>query len=104
MDEAVARAVAVLRAGGVVALPTETVYGLAADVTNPGAIARVYAIKGRPPDHPLIVHAHDLAALDGYVAHVSGALRALAAAFWPGPLTAVVERGERTPRNVTGGQ
>jgi L-threonylcarbamoyladenylate synthase len=104
MDEAVARAVAVLRAGGVVALPTETVYGLAADVTNPAAIARVYAIKGRPPDHPLIVHAHDLAALDGYVANVSGPLRALAAAFWPGPLTAVVERGERTPRSVTGGQ
>jgi L-threonylcarbamoyladenylate synthase len=104
MDEAVARAVAVLRAGGVVALPTETVYGLAADVTNPAAIARVYAIKGRPPDHPLIVHAHDLAALDGYVANASGALRALAAAFWPGPLTAVVERGERTPRSITGGQ
>jgi L-threonylcarbamoyladenylate synthase len=104
MDETVARAVAVLRAGGVVALPTETVYGLAADVTNPAAVARVYAIKGRPPDHPLIVHAHDLAALDGYVATASGALRALAAAFWPGPLTAVVERGERTPRSVTGGQ
>jgi L-threonylcarbamoyladenylate synthase len=104
MDEAVARAVAVLRAGGVVALPTETVYGLAADVTNPAAIARVYAIKGRPPDHPLIVHAHDLAALEGYVAKPSDALRALAAAFWPGPLTAVVERGDRTPRSVTGGQ
>ncbi len=57
------RAVAVLRAGGVVALPTETVYGLAADVANPAAIARVYAIKGRPADHPLIVHAHDLDAL-----------------------------------------
>ncbi|MDB5094198.1 MAG: translation factor Sua5 [Candidatus Eremiobacteraeota bacterium] len=104
MDEAVARAVAVLRAGGVVALPTETVYGLAADVTNPAAIARVYAIKGRPPDHPLIVHAHDLAALEGYVAKPSDALRVLAAAFWPGPLTAVVERGDRTPRSVTGGQ
>jgi L-threonylcarbamoyladenylate synthase len=104
MDEAVARAVAVLRAGGVVALPTETVYGLAADVTNPVAIARVYAIKGRPPDHPLIVHAHDLGALDGYVATASVALRALATTFWPGPLTAVVERGERTPRTVTGGQ
>src|ERR1700686_3549932 len=98
MDEAVARAVAVLRAGGVVALPTETVYGLAADVTNPAAVARVFAIKGRPADHPLIVHAHDLAALEGYVASPSGALRALAAAFWPGPLPAVVVRGERTLR------
>ncbi|HEY0393191.1 MAG TPA: L-threonylcarbamoyladenylate synthase [Candidatus Elarobacter sp.] len=103
-DEHVARAAAVLRAGGVVAIPTETVYGLAADVSNAAAIARVYAIKGRPPDHPLIVHAHDLAALDGYVAQITPALRALADAFWPGPLTAVVARGPRTPRTVTGGQ
>ena len=103
-DAAVARAVAVLRAGGVVAIPTETVYGLAADVANPAAIARVYAIKGRPPNHPLIVHAHDVDALAGYVAEVTPALRALAARFWPGPLTAVVARGERTPLTVTGGQ
>ena len=103
-DAAVARAVAVLRAGGVIALPTETVYGLAADVANPAAIARVYAIKGRPPDHPLIVHAHDLDALAGYVAEITPELRALAARFWPGPLTAVVARGPRTPLTVTGGQ
>jgi L-threonylcarbamoyladenylate synthase len=100
----VARAVAVLRGGGVVALPTETVYGLAADVANEAAIARVYAIKGRPPEHPLIVHVHDAAALDGYVAETAPALRALAACFWPGPLTAIVARGPRTPRSVTGGQ
>jgi L-threonylcarbamoyladenylate synthase len=100
----VARAVGVLRAGGVVAIPTETVYGLAADVANPAAIARVYAIKGRPADHPLIVHAHDLDALDGYVVEITPALRALAARFWPGPLTAIVARGTRTPRSVTGGQ
>ncbi|MEA2687591.1 MAG: L-threonylcarbamoyladenylate synthase [Candidatus Eremiobacteraeota bacterium] len=105
MDEdVVARAVAVLRGGGVVAIPTETVYGLAADVANPGAVARVFAIKGRPADHPLIVHAHDAEALDGYVAAITPALRALAARFWPGPLTAVVARGPRTPRSVTGGQ
>lgn len=103
-DEVVARAAAVLRAGGVVAIPTETVYGLAADVANPAAIARVYAIKGRPANHPLIVHAHDLGALEGYVAEITPALRALAARFWPGPLTAVVARGERTPLSVTGGQ
>lgn len=102
-DEVV-RAVGVLRAGGVVAIPTETVYGLAADVANPAAIARVYAIKGRPADHPLIVHAHDLDALDGYVVEITPALRALAARFWPGPLTAIVARGARTPRSVTGGQ
>jgi L-threonylcarbamoyladenylate synthase len=103
-DEAVARAVAVLRAGGVVAIPTETVYGLAADVADANAIARVYAIKGRPAGHPLIVHAHDVEALEGYVAEITPALRALAARFWPGPLTAVVARGPRTPHAVTGGQ
>ena len=103
-DDIVRRAAGVLRAGGVVAIPTETVYGLAADVTNAAAIARVYAIKGRPPDHPLIVHGADLDALDGFVDAVSPELRALATRFWPGPLTAVVRRGARTPRTVTGGQ
>lgn len=104
MDHDVARAVAVLRAGGVIAIPTETVYGLAADVTNAEAVARVYAIKGRPQTHPLIVHAASLDALDGFVAGVPPALRALAARFWPGPLTAIVRRGPRTPLAVTGGQ
>jgi L-threonylcarbamoyladenylate synthase len=102
-DDAVARAVAILQRGGVVAIPTETVYGLAADLGNAGAIARIYAIKGRPADHPLIVHAHDMDALDGYAAFPP-ALTALAQRFWPGPLTAVVKRGPRTPRTVTGGQ
>ena len=99
----VAGAVAALRAGGVVALPTETVYGLGASLAEPGAIARVYAIKGRPPEHPLIVHVADVDALDGYVAEITPALRALGARFWPGPLTAIVSRGARTPRAVTGG-
>ena len=103
-DDAVARAVAVLRRGGVVAIPTETVYGLAADLGDAGAIARIYAIKGRPADHPLIVHAHDLRALDGYVADFPPALEALAQRFWPGPLTVVVKRGPRTPHSITGGQ
>jgi L-threonylcarbamoyladenylate synthase len=102
-DDAVARAVAILQRGGVVAIPTETVYGLAADLGNAAAIARIYAIKGRPADHPLIVHAHDMDALDGY-AVFPPALTALAQRFWPGPLTAVVKRGPRTPRTVTGGQ
>ena len=103
-DDVVARAIAVLRGGGVVAIPTETVYGLAADVANAAAIARVYAIKGRPADHPLIVHVHDVGALDGYVGAITPTLRALAERFWPGPLTAIVARGPRTPRSVTGGQ
>ncbi len=98
------RAARVLREGGVVAIPTETVYGLAADVGNAEAIARVYTIKGRPADHPLIVHVHDLDALEGYVAEITHALRTLAERFWPGPLTAIVARGPRTPRTVTGGQ
>jgi L-threonylcarbamoyladenylate synthase len=102
-DDAVARAVAILQRGGIVAIPTETVYGLAADLGNAAAIARIYAIKGRPADHPLIVHAHDMDALDGY-AVFPPALTALAQRFWPGPLTAVVKRGPRTPRTVTGGQ
>lgn len=102
-DDAVARAVAILQRGGVVAIPTETVYGLAADLGNAAAIARIYAIKGRPADHPLIVHAHDMDTLDGY-AVFPPALTALAQRFWPGPLTAVVKRGPRTPRTVTGGQ
>ncbi|MBV8749518.1 MAG: threonylcarbamoyl-AMP synthase [Candidatus Eremiobacteraeota bacterium] len=104
MDEVVARAVEVLRRGGVIALPTETVYGLAADVANADAVARIYTIKGRPRDHPLIVHVHDADALDGYVAAVTPALRTLAERFWPGPLTAIVARGPRTPLGVTGGQ
>jgi L-threonylcarbamoyladenylate synthase len=100
----VARAVDVLRGGGVVAIPTETVYGLAADVANPAAIARLYAIKGRPADHPLIVHVHGVDALDEYVAEITPGLRTLAARFWPGPLTVVVARGARTPLAITGGQ
>jgi len=102
--DGVARAIAILRRGGVVAIPTETVYGLAADLQNPDAIARLYALKGRPLDHPLIVHAHELAVLPGFVATVPPALIVLARNFWPGPLTAVVERGERTPLSITGGQ
>ncbi|HZO95076.1 MAG TPA: L-threonylcarbamoyladenylate synthase [Candidatus Baltobacteraceae bacterium] len=103
-DAIVARAVEVLRHGGLVAIPTETVYGLAADAANPSAVARLYAVKGRPADHPLILHVHGVEALDAYVATVSPALRALAARFWPGPLTVVVARGPRTPLAVTGGQ
>jgi len=103
-EDVVARAAAVLRGGGVVAIPTETVYGLAADVENAQAVARVFAIKGRPANHPLIVHVHDVDALEGFVVDITPELRALAAQFWPGPLTAVVARGPRTPRAVTGGQ
>ena len=98
------RAVAALRAGGLVGLPTETVYGLGADAENPAAVARVYATKGRPADHPLIVHVRDAAALDGWVGAMPGYALRLAHALWPGPLTLVVPRGPRARDHVTGGQ
>ncbi len=85
----VARAVAVLAAGGIAALPTETVYGLAGDATDPAAVARIFAAKGRPGFNPLIVHVPDLAAAERLV-EVGDPARALAARFWPGPLTLVL--------------
>jgi L-threonylcarbamoyladenylate synthase len=100
----VARAVEVLRAGGVVALPTETVYGLAADAANDAAVRRVYTIKGRPAGHPLIVHVPNVAALARYAADISPALQRLAARFWPGPLTVVVRKTGFVSDLVTGGQ
>ena len=104
MTDAIDRAVELLRAGQVVALPTETVYGLGADALNPAAVARIFALKGRPTDHPLIIHLPPEAKLDDWAAEVPPAARALAAAFWPGPLTLILTRGPRVPRAVTGGQ
>ena len=90
--------------GGIVGLPTETVYGLAADAQDAGAVARVYRAKGRPADHPLIVHVSGPAALDGWSARPNRAAHRLAEAFWPGPLTVIVERGPRAGDFITGGQ
>ncbi len=103
-DELIAKAVALLRAGQVVALPTETVYGLGADALNPAAVARIFALKGRPTEHPLIVHLPPDEPLDNWAAAVPPAARALARAFWPGPLTMILARGARVPKAVTGGQ
>ncbi|ODP38672.1 L-threonylcarbamoyladenylate synthase [Sphingomonas turrisvirgatae] len=88
-NAAIAQAAAVIAAGGCVAVPTETVYGLAADATNSAAVAGIYAAKGRPSFNPLIVHVADLAAAER-VAQFDAGARALAAAFWPGPLTLVL--------------
>lgn len=104
MSEAVHHAVAVLRAGGRVALPTETVYGLAADAANPHAVARVFALKGRPATHPLIVHIADAAALNQWAVDIPAGARRLAEAFWPGPLTLILKRQPQVLDAVTGGQ
>jgi L-threonylcarbamoyladenylate synthase len=93
---ALAGAVAVLAGGGLVGVPTETVYGLAADATNPAAVAAIYAAKGRPAKNPLIVHCADLAEADRH-GIVEGRARRLAEAFWPGPLTLVVPRRPGSP-------
>ena len=85
----IAQAVALLTDGNIVALPTETVYGLAADATDPAAVAQIYAAKGRPGFNPLIVHVADLAAAEALVV-IGDTARALAARFWPGPLTLVL--------------
>jgi L-threonylcarbamoyladenylate synthase len=93
-----------LRAGGVVAVPTETVYGLAADAENPSAVARIFEIKQRPPGHPLIVHLADAEQLPEWADVIPPAARVLTAACWPGPLTVILERGARVLDIVTGGR
>lgn len=97
-------AVSVLARGGLVALPTETVYGLAADITQPDAVARIFAVKGRPADHPLIVHLAEPEDLDRWCWHPSDAARTLATLAWPGPLTVIVPRGDAIAPVVTGGR
>ncbi len=97
------QAAAALRAGGLVAFPTETVYGLGADARNPEAVARIFAVKGRPADHPLIVHLADAGQLTAWAADIPEAAWRLAEAFWPGPLTLVLPRLAGVPDAVTGG-
>jgi len=98
------QAAALLEAGGLGAFPTETVYGLGADAENPAAVARIYAAKGRPNDHPVIVHVAPGADLDYWVTDIPDAARQLADAFWPGPLTLILKRHPRIPDAVSGGQ
>lgn len=103
-DAVLEAAVELLRGGGVVALPTETVYGLAADAANASAVRRIYAIKGRPAGHPLIVHLPDVSSLARYAADEPPGLRRLAERFWPGPLTVIVRKTSAVAADVTGGQ
>lgn len=98
------RAVETLRRGGVIALPTETVYGLAANCEDELAVRRVFAIKGRPATHPLIVHVARATEMPSWARHVPEEAWRLAEAFWPGPLTLVLPRTARATDAVTGGQ
>lgn len=99
-----ARAAGVLAAGGLVAFPTETVYGLGADADNPAAVRAIFHAKGRPADHPVIVHVHDAAAIAAWSHAPPGAAYRLAQVFWPGPLTLVLPRAPRAHDVLTGGQ
>jgi L-threonylcarbamoyladenylate synthase len=99
-----ADAAANLLAGGLVAFPTETVYGLGADACNPEAVARIYSVKGRPADHPLIVHVASMDGLGDWADDVPGYAISLARDFWPGPMTLVVKRSVLAGDFVTGGQ
>lgn len=101
--EVIAHAAAVLRRGGLVAFPTETVYGLGAHALDPAAVERIFAAKERPGYNPLIVHLADAAAAPGLAGEWTEAAAKLAAAFWPGPLTLVVPRGPRVPDVVSAG-
>jgi len=104
MNPEIERAVSLLRQGELVAFPTETVYGLGADAANPRAVAKIFAAKGRPADHPLIVHIPDATHLDRWARDISDAARVVAEKFWPGPLTLILKRHPDVPDCVTGGQ
>ncbi len=97
-------AVGILRAGGIVAIPTETVYGLGADASNDAAVRRVFTVKGRPETHPLIVHLGDASMMADWAADASHTAKGLAERFWPGPLTLIVPKSARVSGIVTGGQ
>jgi L-threonylcarbamoyladenylate synthase len=100
----VVAAVRLLQSGELVAFPTETVYGLGADAADPVAVARIFAAKGRPAEHPLIVHLPDAAYLEQWAREVPPSAHRLAQAFWPGPLTLILARAPAVPDAVTGGQ
>ena len=104
MKPEIRKAAEMLRAGGLVAFPTETVYGLGADASNARAVARLYATKGRPADHPVIVHFSSKEKAFSWAREVPTAARQLADRFWPGPLTLILKRSSLAKDFVTGGQ
>ncbi len=99
----IGEAARVIREGGLAAFPTETVYGLGADALNPEAARKIYAAKGRPSDNPLIVHIADMEHLSEIAKDVPDQAKKLAEAFWPGPLTMIVNKNEKVPDETTGG-
>ena len=104
MTSEVRRAAEILRAGGLVAFPTETVYGLGADASSAAAMARLYRVKRRPADHPVIVHFASAQGAFQWARDIPDDARRLAKRFWPGPLTLILKRSERAKDFVTGGQ
>ena len=102
--DALARAAKQLKDGNLIAFPTETVYGLGADATNQAAVSRIYKVKGRPQDHPLIVHIGDWQAMGEWAEEIPDYAINLARSFWPGPMTLILKRSELAKDFVTGGQ
>jgi L-threonylcarbamoyladenylate synthase len=102
--DALARAAQELKSGALVAFPTETVYGLGADATNSDAVARIYNVKGRPADHPLIVHLADMQDVTDWASDIPDYAIDLARAFWPGPMTLILPRTDLAKDFITGGQ
>jgi len=102
--ECLSKAVSALKAGDVIGLPTETVYGLAADARNVSAVRKIFSLKGRPVDHPLIVHIADGAQLSKWAIDIPEEAYVLAQHFWPGPLTMILRKHADVPNEVTGGQ
>lgn len=103
IDRQISRAAEILRAGGLVAFPTETVYGLGADADQEAAVRKLFAAKGRPADHPVIVHLNQANEIRDWAIDIPAAAWKLAEAFWPGPLTLVLRRSSRATDVVTGG-
>ncbi len=102
--DAMVRAAQSLKSGALVAFPTETVYGLGADATNAAAVARIYLVKGRPADHPLIVHVGDMQDIADWSDDIPDYAISLARAFWPGPMTLILKRSSLAQDFITGGQ
>jgi L-threonylcarbamoyladenylate synthase len=102
--DAIANAAVHLKAGDLVAFPTETVYGLGADASNSKAVSRIYSVKGRPSDHPLIVHIASMERVGDWASDVPEYAIALARSFWPGPMTLILKRSELAGDFITGGQ